>query len=226
MSVARVPKPRRDARIAKSAASDVVTVADLLARLGGVPAHRVRLTPTPGTATERDLLHLLDHENRICELIEGTLVEKTLGAFESAIAAEIIIVIGTFLKRHKLGIVLGADGTLRFFPKLVLVPDVSFISKARLPDGKLTSEPIPSLVPDLVVEVLSKGNTKSEMKRKLGEYFEAGVTVVWLVDPKTKTVRVHTAPDRSTLLTENDTLEGGAALPGFQVQVSEFFDLL
>ncbi len=121
--------------------------------------------------------------------------------------------------------VLGVDGTLRFFPKLVLVPDVLFISWARIPGGKRPSEPIPNLVPDLVVEVLSKGNSKSEMKRKLGEYFAAGVTVVWLVDPKTKTVRVHTAPDQSTLLTENDTLEGGAALPGFQVCVSKFFDL-
>ncbi len=226
MSVAHVPKPRRDARIAKPAASEDVTVADLLARLGGVPAHRVRLTPTPGTATERDLLHLLDHENRICELIEGTLVEKTLGAMESGTALLIGSLLVVLVRTHKLGVVLGADGTLRLFPKLVRAPDVSFISKARLPGGKLPQEPIPSLVPDLVVEVLSKSNTKSEMKRKLGEYFAAGVTVVWLVDPKAKTVRVHTAPDQSTLLTENDTLGGGVALPGFQVRVSEFFEVV
>lgn len=226
MSVAHVPKPKRKTRVAKPGASDDVTVADLLARLGGVPAHRVRLKPTPGTATERDLIRLLDRENRICELVEGTLVEKTMGALESAIAAEIIIVVGSFLKRHNLGTVLGPDGTLRLFPRLVRVPDVSFISKARLPGGKLSPEPIPSLVPDLAVEVLSKSNTKSEMKRKLGEYFEAGVTVVWVVDPKTKTVRVHTAPNQSTLLTEHDTLEGGAALPGFRVRVSEFFEVV
>lgn len=210
MSVAHEPKPRREIRPRKRAGSGDVTVADLLRSLGGVPADRVRLRPAPGTATERDLIGVRDHEGRICELIEGTLVEKTMGALESAIAAEIILAIGTFLKHRRLGVVLGADGALRLFPSLVRVPDVSFISWGRLPGGKLPSEPIPSLVPDLVVEVLSKGNTKTELKRKLGEYFAAGLTVVWLVDPRTKTVRVHESAKDSTLLAEDQVIEGGS----------------
>lgn len=225
MSVAHVPKSRRESRPTERAGGGDVTVADLLKSLGGVPADRVRLKPSPGTATERDLIRARDHEGPICELIEGTLVEKTMGALESAIAAEIIIAIGTFLKRRRLGVVLGADGALRFFPRLVRVPDVSFISWARLPGGKLPPEPIPSLVPDLVVEVLSKGNTRSEIKRKLGEYFAAGVTVVWLVDPRTKTVRVHESAKDSTLLAEDQVIEGGAALPGFKARVSDLFNL-
>src|SRR5437667_14303 len=52
------------------------TVGDLLRDLGDVPAGRVLLWPTPGKATEQDLLHLLEHEGRACELVDGTLVEK------------------------------------------------------------------------------------------------------------------------------------------------------
>src|SRR5271156_6123619 len=73
-----------------------VTIADLLKRLGNIPARRVRLYPTPGTATEKDLIKVLDRENRPCELVDGTLVEKPMGYEESEIAATIIILLGSF----------------------------------------------------------------------------------------------------------------------------------
>ena len=64
--------------------------------------------------------------------------------------------------------------------------NVSFISWQRLPGGELPKKPIPNLVPDLAVEVLSKGNTKAEMRRKLHEYFQAGVRLVRPIDPTTR----------------------------------------
>ena len=78
-------------------------------------------------------------------------------------------------------------------------------------------------MPDLVVEVLSKGNTPKEMARKLEEYFRAGVRLVWYVNPKKRTVRVYTAPDRSVLLREDDTLDGGDVLPGFVLSIRKWF---
>ena len=83
--------------------------------------------------------------------------------------------------------------------------------------------PIPHLAPDLVVEVLSKSNTKPEMARKLKEYLEAGVRMVWLVDPKKRMVRVYTAIDQSILLDENQSLDGGTCCPGFVVRVHDVF---
>jgi len=62
------------------------TVADLLDRLGGVPPERVRWRPVPGSATEKDVIDAVCHEDRLCELVDGTLVEKAMGFRESALA--------------------------------------------------------------------------------------------------------------------------------------------
>src|SRR5206468_1626606 len=81
--------------------------------------------------------------------------------------------------------------------------------------------PILDRAPDLAVEVLSKGNTRAEMDRKLREYFAAGVRLVWLIDPKTRTARVHTSPEEMTRLGEGDTLDGGDVLPGFALPLRD-----
>ena len=78
-----------------------------------------------------------------------------------------------FVEPRNLGLVSGADGSVRLFPGLVRMPDVAFASWDRFPDRKIPKEPIPSLAPDLVIEVLSESNTKAEMERKRGEYFSS-----------------------------------------------------
>jgi Uma2 family endonuclease len=199
------------------------TVADLLHELGDIPPGRVRLRPTPGEATERDLLK---PDAKLCELIDGTLVEKTRGAVESMLTYELAMFLGAFVKRHRLGVMLGSDGMVRLMPGKVRLPDTCFISWDRLPGRKAPTEPILDLAPDLAVEVLSKGNTKAEMKRKLREYFEAGVRLVWLIDPKLRTVLVHTSPKASTKLVEGQALDGGDVLPGFALPLAELFECL
>ena len=67
----------------QSVVPDPETIAELLKQLGDIPPERVRLKPTPGTATKRDLLRLLDKFNIQCELVDGTLVEKAMGQIES-----------------------------------------------------------------------------------------------------------------------------------------------
>ena len=74
-----------------------------------------------------------------------------------------------------------------------------------------------------MIEVLSKGNTKREMVRKLDEYFRAGVRLVWYVDPKSRTVRVYTTPDDSVVLSEDQHLDGGDVLPGFALSIRDWF---
>src|SRR5262249_55784043 len=93
-----------------------------------VPPNRIRLFPAPGSATERDLLAVHDHEGRLCELIDGVLVEKTMGATESLVAWEISQRMGAFAKEGQLGILLLPDGFLRLLPGQVRAPDLAFIS--------------------------------------------------------------------------------------------------
>jgi Uma2 family endonuclease len=200
------------------------TIGDLLRRLGNIPAGRVRLHPYPGTATEKDVIEVLDREDRLCELVEGTLVEKPMGYEESAIACLIIMAVNMFVRPRKLGIVTGADGTIKLFAGLVRIPDVAFTSWDRLPGRKRPTVAIPLLAPDLAVEVLSKSNTRAEMNRKVGEYFDAGVRLVWLVDPKKKKVRVYTAVEQLVELKEGQSLDGGDVLPGFTLSLKELFE--
>src|ERR1700758_3493096 len=87
--------------------------ADMVQKLGNIPLERICFTPPPGTATERDLLTALRRSDRLYELVDGTLVEKTMGLSESMIALLISRRIGNFAEEHDLGIPAGADGTVR-----------------------------------------------------------------------------------------------------------------
>lgn len=199
--------------------------ADLQRRLGDVPLSRIRLSPPPGAATVDDVVSIEVHEDRLFELVDRTLVEKPMGAFESAIAVLLTIEIGNFVRRHKLGKVLGSDGMMQIFPNLVRIPDVSFLSWNRLPREPFsTSPPAPQMAPDLAVEVLLPSNTRREMQRKLQEYFAAGVRLVWYVDPATRTAISYTAVDAATLIPADGQLEGGDVLPGFGLSLTAIFD--
>ena len=209
--------------MASATAEQDQTVADLLDRLGGIPASRVRLVPTPGTATEQDVIDVHDRTNRLCELVDGVLVEKVMGFDESIVSLLLAGSLLNYLQRHDLGKLVGADGMMRLFPGLVRIPDVAFISWRRYPKKTRKRGEIPTVAPDLVVEVLSKGNTPREMARKLDEYFRAGVLQVWYVDPKRRKVRVFTGRDHSVVLGENQHLDGGDVLPGFTLSIRDWF---
>ena len=199
------------------------TLADLAEKFGPMPAYRIRLVPLPGTATEQDVIRINDHEDRICELVDGVLVEKTVGWMESFLAASLIRILGNYASRRKLGIVTAPDGMVRLAPRLVRIPDVSFFSWDRLPQGRVPWKSLPSIVPNLAVEVLSPDNTKQEMTRKLADYFKAGVELVWFIDPRKRTVQVFTAAHRFTVLHESAVLDGGSVLPGFSLPLRELF---
>jgi Uma2 family endonuclease len=203
--------------------SPSITVADLLDQLGGISPRRVRLRPYPGTATEQDVIATERKSQSLFELVDGTLVEKAMGYRESVLAGAILAALRAFVIPRKLGIVSGADGTLRIFPGLVRVPDVAFVSRERLPGGKVPDAPIPQLVPNLAVEVLSEGNTPGEMDRKRREYFSAGVRLVWIIDAEARTASVYTTPEDRDVLDEQRSLEGGAVLPGFTLSLRELF---
>lgn len=203
----------------------VWTVADLLRKFGPISVERIRQDPPPGCGTVADVERLNDHEDRLCELVDGILVEKTVGIEESILAIYIATLLNNSVLPLGLGLVAGADGTIQLDIDLVRIPDVSFFSWDRLPGGGMPEEAIPLLVPDLAVEVISKSNTRKEMDDKLREYFEKGVRLVWYVRPRLRVVDVYTSPDRFTRLTASMQLDGGDVLPGFAVRVGDLFEL-
>jgi Uma2 family endonuclease len=206
---------------ASVASPAIETIAELLESLGDIPPERIRMHPWPGTATEDDVLAAHARDKRLCELVDGVLVEKPMGFDESRLALELAFVLIEFLRNHDLGIAAGADGMLCLMPGMVRIPDVSFISWERLPDQYGQILPI---APDLAVEVLSSTNTPREMERKLREYFAAGTRLVWYIDLKARSVTVYTAADRSTVLDESQPLDGGDVLPGLSISIREIFE--
>jgi Uma2 family endonuclease len=209
MSTAALPPPR--------------TLADLLERIGDVSLDRIRMQPAPGTATPADALRITETEHP-CELVDGVLVEKAMGHQEARLAAWIIVALGDYLSKHDLGIVAGADGTTLFDEDLVRMPDVGFIPYENIPPDADPATPMPDWIPALAVEVVSRGNTKREIERKLRDYFAAGVKLVWCFYPQTRTVRVYRAVGESIELDSSGVLDAPSVLPGFTLPVGPLFD--
>jgi Uma2 family endonuclease len=200
------------------------TLGDLQRHLGDISADRVRLFPLPGTGTADDAEAVQRGGDRLCELVDGVLVEKPMGTLESLVAMEVAFALRRYLEDHPLAVVLGADGLLQIGPKLVRGPDVSFISWDRFPGRTLPTERVWAVVPDLAVEVLSPGNTPAEMERKVNDYLAAGTKVVWIIDPAMRTAVVQWMDDASviakSLLSADDTLTARSILPGLSVPVA------
>ena len=203
--------------------STPLTVVDLVDLFGPIPAWRIRNEPAPGTATEKDVIDIEVREKRLCELVDGVLVEKTVGYDESCLAVELARLIANFVKKHRLGRVSGEAGMMRLFPGLVRIPDVAFAAWSKFPSREYQGKAIPDLVPDLAVEVLNEGNTAKEMSRKLDDYFDAGVRLVWFVDLRKRTVDVYMAKDEHVRLGERQTLTGSDVLPGFRLPLKKLF---
>ena len=183
------------------------------------------MDPPPGTATEQDLLVMVERDKRLVELIDGTLVEKPVGLYESLIAGWLITALNNFVLPRNLGYVSGEAGMMRMLSGRVRLPDVAFLSVESLPGGQIPREPVPTLAPTIAAEVLSATNTVWEIRQKLQEYFESGTRLAWVVDPVKRAVAVYTSfsAEPARVLTDEDVLDGGTVLPGFSVGVADLF---
>jgi Uma2 family endonuclease len=198
------------------------TVAELLENLG-VPACRVRLHPPLGQATEHDAAESKNLHGAICELVDGTLVEKPMGFYESSLGMILGGYLHAYLTNHPIGFVVGESGAARTIPRRVRMPDVGFYSWTHFPGRTLPAGGVLNMAADLVVEILSPSNTRTEMEQKRQEYFASGTQLYWEVLPETRQVRVFTDANTHTLLGENDSLVGEPVLPGFVLSIQEWF---
>ena len=112
---------------------------------------------------------------------------------------------------------------LRRNPDRLVGPDAVFIANRSLP-LRHSSEGYLEIIPDLVVEIRSKNDTQPRIDRKVGEYLNAGVVVVWVLDPDTRTVTICRQGEQPQRLSAEDTLKVPDLIPGFQVAVAALFD--
>lgn len=204
----------------------VRTWAQRLADLGDIPVSRILAQPPPGTAKCEDVIRARNLDNRLCELVDATLVEKAMGWQESLLAGVLLQWLRNFLDSHRLGVATGPDGMVRLFGDTVRGPDVAFVAWERLPDGNIPTDPIPDLVPNFVIEVLSAGNTYGEMSRKRREYFHAGVQLLWMVDPRERHVTIYRSSNEAEIVREGGLLAGDPVLRGWKVDTAELFGKL
>jgi len=200
-----------------------LTLAELIARVGDVPLRRVRRDPPPGLATEDDVERVRRDEGRICELLDGVLVEKAVGDFSAFLPIELATFLNNFVRPRRLGWVLGADGFVRLMGTRLRAPDVSFVRRDQRVGGKLPMRGYADVAPALAVEVFSPGNTASELEKKRAEFFEAGTLLFWIVYSERREIVVSTGPNQHRVLTAADVLDGGNVLPGFMLSVAELF---
>lgn len=178
---------------------------------------------TPTLLTPDDLLAMPDGDGY--ELLDGIPVEKNVGAQSDEIALGIGSFLRDFVLTHKLGRVFGSQTGYRCFPNRpirVRRPDVSVVLHGRLPNGVVPEGDI-SIPPDLAVEVISPNDTFEEIEEKVADYFSAGVKLVWIVSPKSRTVLVRRPDNTAAVVPESGELVGESVIPGFACKVANLF---
>ena len=180
--------------------------------------------PATGLMTAEKLLCLPD-DGWQYELVQGKLIRMAPSSSRPAIVATRISTrVGVFVAGNALGVVGGADWGFRLTsdPDTVRAPDVAFVRAERLPPPA-EREGTLRLVPDLAVEVVSPSDRMTEVREKVREYLEAGVRLVWVVDPRRETVTIFAADGTERVLRAGDTLDGGDVLPDFRLPVADIF---
>jgi Uma2 family endonuclease len=182
----------------------------------------IATVPQPRRYSPEDLLRLPDGVN--FELVDGQLVERQMGTESSWVAVQLVILLGAHCKARNLGWVFGADASFQCFPDApdkVRKPDVSFVRLDRLAGGPPKGHC--RVAPDLAVEVISPNELYSEVEEKVAEYLAAGVQLVWVIDPPTRSARVHRADGTVANLGAGDELSGESVVPGFHCPVADLF---
>ena len=174
--------------------------------------------------TAEELLAMPDDGYRY-ELVKGELIRMPPAGDEHGwVGMNLAGPLQHHVQQNKLGVVYLAETGFKIHtdPDSVLAPDIAFVRRERVEE----TGPVKGFrvgAPDLVVEIVSPGDTVAEVEAKGSEWLEAGARMVWVVSPKLRTVTVYRSLTDIVVLTEKDTLDGGEVVPDFQMRVTEIF---
>jgi Uma2 family endonuclease len=166
----------------------------------------------------------LDNDECSHELSDGELITMPPPGYERGlIVANLIGAIKPFVKAQGLGAVLSNSGfTIGRDPDTVLAPDIAYV-QATAPSAAPPPRGYPEFLPDLVFEIVSPSDNAAYVQRKVQKYLSAGVSMVVVIWPLTRTVSVHHTEGSSVMLSETDQLSFGEIIPGFSVAVNDLF---
>lgn len=157
------------------------------------------------------------------ELIDGHLVERTMGSWAGLVAGQPFALIVHHKFGKKLGLLLNSDVTYQCFGgNSVRKPDLSFILAGRLLDDKVPVGHI-TIPPDLAVEVVSPTDIQYDVDRKVADHLPAGVKLIWVINPETRVVLIYRLDGSIAGVREGGDLDGEDAVPGFRCRVANLF---
>jgi len=178
--------------------------------------------PSVRTYTANEFVNLRDWKE--FELVNGELVPYPCGAEASHVCIVLITALHTWSERRRAWIFSsGATYCFPNQPRTVRRPWVSLIRSERLRREDIPSvEPL-TLAPDLIAEVMTPLHTYEEVETKVKEYRSAGVKLIWIITPETKTVLIRRLDGTCAEVNETGTLSGEDVIPGFACPVAELF---
>ncbi len=174
--------------------------------------------------TAEEFARIPDDDHRY-ELVEGRVIRMSPpGSRHAVLTTRFAVLLSQHVDTFGLGVVLTSGGfKLATDPDTVREPDVAFVRQQRIPETGIPNSFWPGPA-DLAVEIRSPGDRRSDAAAKVTDYLRRGVGLIWVVDPKKRTVTVHRAGMPSTTLGIGDTLDAGDTMPGFLCPVRRIFD--
>ncbi len=181
------------------------------------------LTSTVSVASEPNIR--IDENDRLYEIIDGIRINKPVGNKEVLFANHLAYLINKFAVPRRLGLAmvevlldLGKHDRPRRRPDLI------FVSQERLnPKGKLPTGDTWTIVPELAVEVVSPSNYAFEIQSKILEYFDSGISCVWIIYAEIEMIYVYDGPTSVRLVDRAGELDCGAFLPGLRIPMADIF---
>lgn len=174
--------------------------------------------------TADELLRMPDDGLRR-ELIDGEIhTMAPAGEEHGAIAGNLVAELGHYVRAHRLGQIYTAEAGFRLDldPDTVLCPDAAFVTRERLDQIKI-GKGFRVGAPDLVVEVVSPGDSFGDVEVKVLKWLAGGCRMVTIVNPRRRAASVYRSPNDVVLLTENDVIDGGDVVPGWKLPLRELF---
>jgi Uma2 family endonuclease len=180
-------------------------------------------TTTSRPATEADLLKVPE-DGYTYELVDGEIRRMSPAGWNHGL---VCLNLGSrllaFVKAHNLGHVSGWDPGVRLPQGNLRAPDIGFVASGRFEDGKVPKG-YTSVIPDLAVEVLSPEDRPRLVLDKIGEFLEAGVRLVWVIDPDGRRATVYRSISDVRTIGAEDELDGEDVLPGFRCGLAEVLE--
>ncbi len=159
------------------------------------------------------------------ELVQGELRRMNpAGNVHGRVAMSFAWRLAQYVDENRLGTVYAAETGFRLAtdPDTVRAPDVAFVSRVRL-EAVGEVEGFWPEAPDLAIEVVSPGDSYSDVEQKVFDWLDAGTKMVVVINPRQRSATVYKSPSDIAALAETDVLAGGDVVPGFELAVREIF---